>query len=155
MSKKSTKAYTAVFEYIEKNIMKLQPVSFTTDYETAMRNALRKIYAAVELIACWFHYTQALRRRCAALPNFFPYLRAKPDLMKIYYKMLAVPLLPPDKIREAVDMLEIAAANHGEGKFMEPFFQYFRRQWLTRVSPIDIYIYIYLFVSVYRNLALT
>lgn len=74
MNKKTEESYKNIFQYIEENIFKLEPDSFTTDYEKAMRNGLKAVYKNVLLVSCWFHYCQALRRRCSKIKDFFNYI---------------------------------------------------------------------------------
>lgn len=52
-SRKTKLSYLKVFQYIESNIISLKCNSFMTDYETAMRNALKKISPDAVLYACW------------------------------------------------------------------------------------------------------
>lgn len=63
MSKKSQIAYTHVFKYINNHIFNLTCDTFTTDYEKAMKNALRSCFPSSKLVSCWFHYTQAIRKK--------------------------------------------------------------------------------------------
>lgn len=133
MTRKTRESYTAVLRYIEDNIYKLQPVLFMTDFETAMRNALSVVYENVRIRGCWFHYCQAIRRKCAKINKFFNELDKYPDAKKIYHKFLALPLLPAMHITTAYEMLRMAAEkNHA--KIFEAFLKYYGLQWLGRVS---------------------
>lgn len=53
-----------LFNYNEKNICKLNPVSMMTVYETAIRNAVRIVYPDSQVRSCYFHFTLAVRRHC-------------------------------------------------------------------------------------------
>lgn len=68
MSRKSTDSYTAAFNYINDNIFELNAASFMTDYECGMRTALA---LSAELRDCWFHYCQAIRRKCSKIWKLF------------------------------------------------------------------------------------
>lgn len=46
MTKKTKKAYLAVFKYIEDKLFKLKPAQFMTDYEDGMRSAIRKYWSS-------------------------------------------------------------------------------------------------------------
>lgn len=69
MTNKTQEAYEAVFEFMHRNVMSLNCKIFMTDYETAMRNALKRVVERLELSACWFHFTQACKRNAAKLGN--------------------------------------------------------------------------------------
>lgn len=64
MSRKTQRAYEAVFDYINSHVLQINNIaSFTTDYELAMRNALKKLFPNVQRFACYFHFCQAVKRR--------------------------------------------------------------------------------------------
>lgn len=134
MSRKTSAAYTAVFKFIEENIFELNPKSFMTDYESAMRKGLMAVYPSVQLNACWFHYSQAVVRKASKIPNFFKELRKDENLDRIFHKFLALPLLPHHEIFNAFTMLKMAIECRSKTHIFEPFLQYFSRQWLVKVS---------------------
>lgn len=77
MSRKTEAAYKAVFKFINAKVMPLDNASsFTTDYERAMRNALRKLYPTAALFACYFHYCQALKRRASQTAGFVKFIQS-------------------------------------------------------------------------------
>lgn len=126
--------YQRIFKYIEENIYNLEPESFTTDFEKAMRKGLQSVYGNISLIACWFHYTQALRRRCSKIGHFFETLSRDENANRIFHKVMALPLLPTDHIRSAFNMLKLALQCIGANGVFDEFFKYFERQWLKNVS---------------------
>lgn len=134
MSRKTTASYAAAFKYIDENIFKLRPTSFMTDYERAMRNGLTAVYPEAKMRACWFHFTQALRRYAAKIPNFFKELAKDKKLNKIYHKFLALPLLPDNEIKNAYSMLKMTIQCLSKTDIFQPFLDYFERQWLLNVS---------------------
>ena len=134
MSRK-TEAYKGVFTYIENNVCSLKCRSFMTDYETAMRNALRAVYPETSLFACWFHFCQACKRQASKFEGFVTRLRQDKELQKIYAKFLAVPLIPSEDINQAFDML-CHEANAKDRQFFKRFINYFRRQWILKVIAL-------------------
>lgn len=56
MSRKTEEAYTHLFRYNEENVCHLRPTSCMTDFEFAMRNAIRTVYPNCTVYACWFHF---------------------------------------------------------------------------------------------------
>lgn len=101
-----------------------------TDYERAMRSALRKIYPGAEQYACWFHYCQALRRHANAIPGFVPAIRSNMGALEMYGKFLCLPLLPAAKIDEAFNLIKAEA--YDEDLFRR-FLKYYEKQWMKQV----------------------
>lgn len=132
MSKRTQIAYTRVFKYIDQHICSLQCVRFYTDYETAMKNALRACFPDSELVSCWFHFTQAVRKKASKMPDLFHLIRTDTKATTLYYKFQALPLLRPDLIDEAFFNLSNAALEYNKEAF-EPFVTYFNRQWIQKV----------------------
>lgn len=136
MSKRTQPVYEDVFGYLMENIFPLDRVkSFTSDYELAMRNALSKMFPAAELIACYFHYTQAIKRSVSKLPEMLDAIKADEKAKSIYYRIQCLPLLPPDNIEMAFQDLcnEAKLLERSVKKALGPFFTYVRRQWIKKV----------------------
>lgn len=62
MTKRTKKAYRKVLKYIEENIFQLKPAKMMTDFEKALRKAIKQTYQNVALHGCWFHFDQAIVR---------------------------------------------------------------------------------------------
>lgn len=146
MTKKSTEAYKAVFAYINDNIFDLNASSFMTDYESGLRKALKEMYPTAKMVSCWFHFCQAVRRKCSKIPNFFAKIQKNEAAERLFLKFLALPLLPADKILEAFNMLKLAA-NATSGIPFKSFLKYFESQWLQKVSLFLLMIKIYRFAD--------
>lgn len=67
MSNKSQVYYSYVFEYIHNNIIELNNSTFVTDYEKAMRNALKKLYPNAKFYNCHYHFYQAVKKKAYKL----------------------------------------------------------------------------------------
>lgn len=79
MSRKTQAAYEHVFRYIDENVLPLRGVaSYTSDYEIAMRNALCELDPSVKRFACYFHYTQAVKRRTWQTAGLVALIRSNP-----------------------------------------------------------------------------
>lgn len=133
MSRKTEDAYRHLFQYIESEVMSLQGVSFMTDYERAMRNALRSQYPSAKLYSCWFHFCQAPKKHAVQLPFFMGAVREDKEAATVYYKFLCLPLLPAAHILQAFQelMLEAKALR---GNLFKMFLRYYERQWIKAVS---------------------
>lgn len=58
MDSKTIEAYTAVFECIVRLIPEYEIQEVLTDYENALKTALRNVFPNIILHGCWFHYKQ-------------------------------------------------------------------------------------------------
>lgn len=140
MSKRTQIAYTRIFKYIDKHICALKCVRFYTDYECAMKNALRTCFPDSELVSCWFHFVQAVRRKASKMQDLFHLIRTDTTAATFYYKFQALALLRPDLIDEAFLNLSNAALKYNRTAF-EPFVNYFNKQWIRKVKLQVIYNY--------------
>lgn len=128
-----------LFKYIEENVCRLQPTSFMSDFEDALRNALRSVYPGVESKGCWFHFTQALRRKCKSIPGMWVAVQTSEDGANILLKKFrALALVPADQMWEAFQMLRIEA--HQFGQLFDAFVNYFEQQWMSKVCLIYLYV---------------
>lgn len=132
MTNKREETYDGVFQYINDNIMSLDCKQFMSDYETALRNGFAKVVANASMGACWFHFTQAVKRNAVKLPNLIKFIRSDAVAEAIYYKLLCLPLLPAQHIIPAFNMLKSAAYDLNK-KLFAPFLKYYENQWLKRV----------------------
>lgn len=141
MSRKTQKAYRHVFKYIKEKVLDMDGHSITTDFELAMRNPLAELYPAVIFILCWFHFTQAAKKRAAQTPQLQPYIRQNEEAKEIYYKLLSLPLLPPHSILEQFKILKVVALGTKHRAVFEPFIKYYENQWMKKVCSSIFYYY--------------
>lgn len=132
MTRKTEKAYKHALQYVNDNIFRLQCEATITDFEVAMRQAIRKVVPGVKQLGCWFHYAQAIRRKVATLSELFELVRTDGKIRNVYYKIICLALLPHDKIEKAFN--ELALEGLQLTKAFTPFVKYFQNQWLTRVG---------------------
>lgn len=136
MTRRTKAAYISLFEYIESNICELNPESFMTDYESGMRKAIRHVYPACVIRGCYFHYTQAIRKRSRKISGFFTQIVVDKDMHRLFHKFLVLPLLPQDEICNAFGQLECAAKSYGS--VFDEFVKYFKMQWIIMVTIFNI-----------------
>lgn len=136
MTRKTEECYRHVFRYIHENIFSLECESFMTDFELAMRNALRSIYPDCKFYVCWFHLTKAAEKKVSQTSALCKLIRKKKEARIIYKKILALPLLPADLIVAAFHKIKVLALSTFEQ--FGPFLVYFEHQWLQRVSVLFI-----------------
>lgn len=131
MSRKTTVAYAHIFNYIENNIITLRCHSMMTDYEVAFRKALRELHTDIVLNGCWFHFCQAIRRKAMTIKVLSALLRTGDvTTKKLFFKFMALPLLPANKIEEGFQLLKIETAEIPE---FQEFVDYFDKQWMQKV----------------------
>lgn len=119
-------------EYIHDNICSLEGSSFMTDYESAMRNAIADQYPGMKIRCCWFHFCQAVKRRASSHAGFVHFIRNNLLEREVYYKLMCLPLLPPDMILTGFDILK-KKAERIKFKPFHDFMHYYERQWMIRV----------------------
>lgn len=133
MSRKTRRAYEHLFKYLKNNIINLgNGKSIMTDFECAMRNALRAVFPQIKLNCCWFHFTQAAKKRAMQTPQLIPFLLQNKDAREIYYKLLSLPLLPPKDIVPMFRELKVLALANNRELFAD-FIKYYEGQWIKKV----------------------
>lgn len=142
MSKKSQKCYEAVFNFIQAKVFDMSGVkTFVTDFELAMRNALKKQYTNALFTACHFHYTQAVRRKMTQLPQLANYIKSNDAAKQIYHKILCLPLLPHNEIEPTLRLLVKDIEDIGGDDEFEDFLKYYERQWMRKEGPRKISVF--------------
>lgn len=138
MSKKTQTAYEHVFNFIEKKLkFSFDGMSFTTDYEKAMRNAIRNLYPEIKLVACWFHFAQAVKKNSSQINGFVRFLRGNKLAEDLYYKFQCIPLLPANYISSTYETLKREAYAIDKSAFQQ-FISYYEKQWIIKEGPESI-----------------
>lgn len=132
MSRKTEACYLHLFKTL-RGLLPLDGRSFMTDFEVAMRNALRVVYPNVQQYSCWFHYCQAARKKCSKFPKLVKSLKSNEILKRAYYKLLALPLLPAADILACFQMVKSEFVDVPDAMM---FLKYFEKQWLEKVITI-------------------
>lgn len=134
MNCKTQSCYQDVFQYINDNLLELKVASVMTDYERAMRNAIRSVVSPnTELFACWFHFKQAMKKHASQMNGLLEKIRGKKEYENIYYKLQAIPLLPAEDIWSAFQIVK-SEANKLDAALFKPILNYYERQWLINYS---------------------
>lgn len=132
MDRKTQIAYEDVFQFITEKVYSLHlSQSFTSDYERAMRNALKKLYPTAQFYACCFHYTQAVKRRITQLPGLMELMHEDELARSIYKRAQCLALLPADYIPDTVDafkglVTEAAKLDADKKATFRPFLVYMK-----------------------------
>lgn len=105
-----------------------------SDFEPALQNAITSVYEKCILNGCWFHYKQAVCRKCRSMRNnFFKKIVADNSARKVYERIMSLPLLPSKMIADGFNQLKECARNPNSMSLLEPLFGYFEKNWLPRV----------------------
>lgn len=141
MNKRTQKSYEAVFEFINSKVFDMNGAKmFITDYEKAMRNALKSKFSDSEMSACHFHFAQAIRKKASKIQGLTDFLKTNELAESLFYKLMYIPLLPANEIESTFDVLRNDVHdidNDGLNKFI----RYFERQWIVKEGPGQISVY--------------
>ncbi|KAJ8665880.1 hypothetical protein QAD02_007542 [Eretmocerus hayati] len=141
MSRRRTEDYRAVMQAIKRICPGLKPKKIITDYEKALRKALRLEFKGVTLIACYFHFCQALFRQGKKKKIAIRSNRTKqPEKHLILRRFMALALLPSDKIQDALDFI-IDDCKYYHGDYFDRFIKYFNDEYMKVVTAKGFSVY--------------
>ena len=125
MSGKHTKDYRLVFQEIARLTPNRKLRVIVAEYEAAIWRASQKIFENVENRGCTFHWSQAVWR---IIQNVGLSSQHKDDnaTHKLCRRLMALPLLPADHIRDVFSILRVHA---NTSKLMEVF-EYLSKTWI-------------------------
>lgn len=111
-----------------------------SDYESGFRKAMRIVYPKCVLKGCYFHFTQAVRRKSRKIPYFFNTVCKNEGMLKIYHKLMGMALLPHCHIKKAFNDIKKEVAALKSPPF-NIFLAYFERQWINLEGPKSFSVY--------------
>lgn len=133
MSSKTAVCYQAVFKFIEKNVFKLEPGEFITDFELGMRSAINKCYPTVPLRGCWYHFSAALRKKLLKL-GLHNLLKSNSLARIIKMELMSLPLLSAKYFNEGYEHIKRSTENWKLSDNFKEMFAYFENYWFAQVS---------------------
>lgn len=137
MTRKTEKAYAAVFKLIEEKLFKLEPKEFMCDFEEGMRCAIRKHWRNVRIRGCWYHYKRAINRKCTSLGMLKLFKRNR--YARMTKNMLTnLPLLPDHQIIEGFQSIKKFTRTKRISEHFNAVFGYFERYWVAQVRITQI-----------------
>ncbi|XP_034935548.1 uncharacterized protein [Chelonus insularis] len=140
MEKKTASAYTKLLNYFSTILSpQIQPTFITSDFEVALALAIHSNFPEATHSRCFFHYTQAITKRLKKL-RLLPFLQQCRMARVIMKKSIALPLLPPEDMREAYDWL-LQNIPECMKSIFHKFLTYYDRQWvqLTRAECLSVF----------------
>lgn len=130
MTNKTIAAYVALFEYINANIINLNPATFMLDFELASRKAIERVYPTCKVSGCYFHFTQAVRKKASKIPNFFNIVNKDKEMNRLYHKFQSIPLLPEAEIPIGFQTIKAESMKY---PIFKEFVMYYEIQWILKV----------------------
>lgn len=138
MSRRTIEAYESVFEYIHKNLISLREEGIIIDFEkgirTALKRMLQKVNSSMPILGCWFHFTQAVRRKMTQFSPSFHKIKTDEKYSNIFRRFQCLPLLPVQHIECAFRDLAKEALKLDKD-FFPPFINYFNSEWIKILTP--------------------
>lgn len=128
LTKRTTAAYVAMFQYVEEHVCQLVPVSITCDYNMSLRNALRRMYSHCVRRPNHFNLVQAARQYAHSLPQFFEPINTDANQCRVYHKFMHLPVLPAELMAYGFQVLLAECSSFGPPFRM--FVEYVRRTWI-------------------------
>lgn len=152
MSNRTAAAYKSVFKYINDNLLQLQAHGIITDFEIALRSSLKEIVPETMLLGCWFHYSQALRKKVASIPLLFKLIQKDERARELYRLFQCLALLPANKIEPAFNQIAHSALQ----SFPEyaKFVAYYEKQWIRRETPESFSVFLQVIFIAFYNIFL-
>lgn len=137
-------AYESVFRYIHDNLIPLRGEAIIIDFEKGMRrgpkNVLKEVGSNMDILGCWFHFCQALRRALARMPELFDKVQSDEVYKEIFRRFQCLPLLPMNHIeKEFRDLCKEALKI--DKKSFSTFINYFNNEWMKIVTPHHFCVY--------------
>ncbi|EDS26417.1 conserved hypothetical protein [Culex quinquefasciatus] len=122
MTAKSEKCYRRVLEELvtiaAEHSIQLQPKRIFTDFEKSMQNAFDSVFPKAQRTGCFFHWTQALRRKMETL-KIAAKVSKSPRLNDFFCMVKALAFVPHKDIPTVFDKLEESLP-----KIMIPWWEY-------------------------------
>lgn len=129
MTRKTADCYSAVFNFIEEKLFKLQPTEMMTDFEEGMRKSIKQKWPNVVLRGCWFHFCRAILKRSIKL-GLKRFIKRNERAKAIRKALMSIPLLPAENIDEGFDSIVKYAKKWRLYSRFSRLFGYFRNYWL-------------------------
>ena len=107
MTGKSGALYKAVFKKIKEELPdSVNPKMVMCDFEAALLNGLKEIFPEADVTGCWFHFSQCIFKHTVHFGLKACFVENEEFTMWVQLVM-AMPLLPQDRIVEAWNQLKI------------------------------------------------
>ena len=132
MTRNTEALYVKVFEKMQELVPQFTPSSAMADFEEASVSAFCRVFGAVSVTGCWFHFANSIIKRVHKVGLKDEYVR-EPEVQDIVRCLLGLPLLPVDEISPAFDDVKLELSN--DSPFVNKLtdlLRYAGRQWIQK-----------------------
>lgn len=136
MTHRNAQLYKEIFSFL-RDELSLTPTKVMSDYERAIRLAVKDVWPRSSISGCNFHFCQALRRRVATKhPEIVRLMRYKNSAKVALRMFMRLSLLPNEKdIKKGIKAIELYQKHFKiENEFL-PFNNYFKKFWIKDITP--------------------
>jgi hypothetical protein len=129
-------SYADLFDFFDEALFcHKKPRTFMSDFERAARSAGSEVWPDIELIGCFFHFCQALRRKAASLPSLSTRITGDTDHHNGLKMFMRLALLPLDRVLAGLEALKTWLQEKQIEEDFTVFLQYFEKVWIRHNSP--------------------
>jgi MULE transposase domain len=132
LTNKSTDLYQKMLSVVTRKT-EWTPNSAYSDWESALRSAIRVTWKNIKIFGCRFHFAQALRKHALSL-KLFKLLKSSREASRCFEMLTKLCLLPESSIEKGYEDIQSYIKLHRIEKDFKPFIKYFERQWVRRVK---------------------
>ena len=140
MTNKSEELYKACINRVVEIIPCFKPDVAVSDFEIAPRNAFQSQFPHIHITGCLFHYTQAIWNgvRKSKLASVYS---TNYDFMKWIRCIMALPLLPQDKIPSIFNILEDQRLDISPSEEINvaKFKKYVKKLWIIKEKYLSVF----------------
>ncbi|KAG5666705.1 hypothetical protein PVAND_014720 [Polypedilum vanderplanki] len=143
MNSRSQSDYQALFDQIrygvfsQGNVSRVPTVAMV-DFEQAIRKALVNVWPLINVRGCYFHYSQAIRRKALNFTELSRKITRSSEHKTILNLFKQLSLLPINRVQVAYNtLLDYIQSKPLVAKDFESFIDYFNKTWFKRYSLED------------------
>ncbi|ODM88747.1 hypothetical protein Ocin01_17935 [Orchesella cincta] len=121
--------YVKMLNALKELVPNLKPVSVTTDYEKAAKNAFKSVFPNATQSGCLFHFGQCFWRKIQQLKDVSSKYVTDPDFALQVKCLTALAFVPPPSVKDAFEIL-IADEFYSSSRDMECLVDYVEDNWI-------------------------
>lgn len=141
MSTRRKVLYKKVFEFL-RDELDINPGIFTSDYETAMRNAAREVWPRTRMPGCVFHFRQAVKKNYRRLVKEPQNIVLKRRCRKIKQMAFNWQMLPARKMKKGMKRIMQEITRMRLEPWLTDFYEYFKK-WLRLKRHLSMYLIVH------------
>lgn len=122
-----------MFTQLRRLAQNLDPDYVVTDFEVAQQQAIAAVFPRARLAGCLWHYARAVCRNVRTI-GLHALVRDVENARRIVRLAMAIPLVPADRLKGALNSVLIEARRLGLFDQFEHFFLYIRETWILGVG---------------------